>query len=587
MSGLLHTTAVTRFRSRWSQLRVTANVIAHLTNIILIKNKKMKTQITFLVLILSIHVNSQVSDKPPIVPYSAFGHWVWEDHLHTTASVNYLVNGFLDREIPVNVVIFDSPWSTAYNNFEWDSLRYTNYRDLIKNLHEKKIKVLLWYTAMVNSSSREVIHNTCPTFDYVVENKFCTSEGKIIKWMKGQGVHIDFTNPKAVDWWHIQVNKALDLGIDGWKVDASAIFLGDSILTSKGLLTQEEFKYLFYKDIFAYTTSKNPESIIYTYGQIYVKRWDKIIDFPPAQYSHAQWSGDFKGNFQGLSEQLLRIYNSAEKGYIAPACEIGGYNGKPSSKKELIRYTQLASVVPMMVNGGNYGAQNHHLPWNHDDETVDIYCKYANLHLKIAPYLFSESVERHNNGGSIIKNISKEKGSHRLGDNIFIQTITTDSDTVQIDFPGDGRWIDYWDKTKIYNSSENKVGYYPIDKYPIFIRSGSIIPIITSNDNNFVEFEIYPDNVSQYHYHKPNGQGTRYTDIKIEVNEKKGTISISSDTKQNFKFSVVCFKKPNSVKGVDRFNFDRENSMLIMKKSGSSFEIKINDLIGYKNINAL
>lgn len=541
----------------------------------------MKTIITFLLLIISIHVNSQESDKPPIVPYSAFGHWIWEDHIRTTASVNYLVNGYLNRDIPVNTVIFDSPWSTAYNNFEWDSLRYPNYRELINNLHKKNIKVLLWYTATIGLSSREVIHNKCPSFNFVVENNFSTSGSKTHRWLKGHGVHIDLTNPEAIEWWHKQVDKVLDMGIDGWKVDASAIYAGDSVLTSKGYLTQEEFRHLYFKDIFNYTKSKNPESIIYTYGQLHIKRWNKTINFPPIQYSHAQWSGDFKGDFKSMTEQLLKLYNSAEAGYVAPACEIGGYIGVPSSKNELIRYTQLASVVPVMVNGGNYGALDHHLPWNHDEETVDLYRKYAKLHLKISPYLFSESVEKHKSGGSIIKNISKEKGSHQLGDNIFVQTITSQSDTVNIKFPEDNRWIDYWDKTKIYNFSENRVDYYPIDKYPIFVRSGSIIPIKTSNDNRLVEFEIYPDSISQYLYHKPNGQGTEYTEIRIAVNEIRGTLSISSDTKQNFKFNVVCFKEPQSVKGVDRFEFDKDNSMLIMEKIGSSFEIKINALTGY------
>lgn len=547
----------------------------------------MKIILTSLLLTLLIQLNAQESNKPPIVPYSAFGHWIWEDHIRTTASVNYLVNGYLNRDIPVNVVIFDSPWSTAYNNFEWDSLRYPNYRVLIENLHEKNIKVILWYTATVNSSSKEVIYNKCPTFNYVVENKYCTSEGKPHRWMKGQGVHIDFTNSKAVNWWHSQLDKVIDMGIDGWKVDVSAIYLVDSVLTSKGMFAQEDFRYLYFKDIFEYSKLKNPESIIYSYGQFFRKKTKETINFPPIQYSHAQWSGDFKGDFKSMAEQLLRIYNTASAGYIAPSCEIGGYTGRPSSKKELIRYAQLASVVPIMVNGGNYGALDYHLPWNHDKETVDIYRKFVKLHQKISPYLFSESVERHINGGSIIKNITIEEGSHQLGDNIFIQTITSNCDTVEINFPENNRWIDYWDKTKIHNSSEKIVDYYPIDKYPVFVRSGSIIPTKSSNDDNFVEFLIYPDSISQYIYHQPNGKGTEYSDIKISVNENKETIYINSNTEQDFKFSVVCFKKPNSVKGVDIFDYYKEDSMLIMEKTGSSFEIQINDLTGYKNKNAL
>ncbi len=540
----------------------------------------MKTTLTFLFLILSIHVNSQESGKPPIVPFSAFGHWIWEDHIRTTASVNYLVNGFMDRDIPVNVVIFDSPWSTAYNNFEWDSLRYPNYRGLIKNMHEKNIKVLLWYTAMVNSTSKEVINNKCPTFDFVVENNYCTSEGEIIKWMKGHGVHIDFTNPEAVDWWHEQVDKVLDMGIDGWKVDASAIFLEDSVLTSKGYLTQQEFRYLYYMDIFEYTKSKNPESIIYTYGQVNSGTRKGTINLPPVQNSDAQWSGDFKGDFKGMAEQLLSLYNSAEADYIAPACEIGGYSGSPSSKKELIRYTQLASVVPVMVNGGGYGALDHHLPWNHDEETVDIYRKYVNLHLRIAPYLFSTSVDGHFGKKSIIRNPSLNHKSHLLGESIFVRAITTASDSIGVKFPGKNRWIDYWDMNQVYNPSDSIVKYYPLAKYPIFIKSGAIIPV-DQKDTLTVCFEIYPDQNSAYLYHMPIGKGTEYEDIKVAINEKSGNLTVKSDIQRHFIFKVVCFKQPKTVKGSDKWAYQAEESMVEIEKTGSSFAIQINDLNGY------
>ena len=59
---------------------------------------------------------------PPPWPEWAFHHWVWEDE-STQESALALVNGYLDRDIPVGAIIIDSPWETGYNtclNAQWD-----------------------------------------------------------------------------------------------------------------------------------------------------------------------------------------------------------------------------------------------------------------------------------------------------------------------------------------------------------------------------------------------------------------------------------------------------------------------------------
>ena len=63
------------------------------------------------------HLSAQ---NPPITPVWAFGHIAWEDSLNTGQGAMKLVDGYLERDIPVSAVIIDSPWSLAYNDFNWD-----------------------------------------------------------------------------------------------------------------------------------------------------------------------------------------------------------------------------------------------------------------------------------------------------------------------------------------------------------------------------------------------------------------------------------------------------------------------------------
>ncbi len=535
--------------------------------------------IGFLLAIVEL-AGAQEKAKPAVTPYWGFGHWIWEDQIHTSNTVRYLVDGYSKYDIPVDTVILDSPWSSAYNNFEWDATLYPDFEAMLQQLHAQDIRVILWYSGFVNKRSREVPLQQSPLFDPAVSQNYTVNDGGLSWWHKGEGAHIDFTNKAAVEWWHRQVDKVLKLGIDGWKVDISSAWLGDDISTSIGPLPNEEFRPYYYKDAFEYARSVNPDFMCYTYGHVLALQQE--FDLAPVEYSQGQWSGDFTGNFAGIAEQLTAIYKSAKSGYGAPACEIGGYWGEPSDKKSFIRYTQMASMVPLMVNGGNQGAVGFHLPWNYDEETISIYRDFVNLHKRFAPYLFSNSVEGHLHGGSIVKECSIERKSHRLGSDLFVQAITTDSDTVAIVFPQEGRWIDYWNTADVFSPASSATKEYPINRYPIFIRAGAIIPF-ESSDDEVVELMIYPCGESRFVYHKPAGPGVDYTDIVITLDEGTGLLEITSPEETEFRIKVVSFQNPTSVSGADRFEYDSETSELLIEKTGRAIQIEIEGLLGYSS----
>lgn len=79
---------------------------------------------------------------PPITPAWAFGHIVWEDSINTTQGAERIVNEYLERGIPVDAIIIDSPWCTAYNDFQWDTQRYADPASMIKGFMQKG--VLVW-----------------------------------------------------------------------------------------------------------------------------------------------------------------------------------------------------------------------------------------------------------------------------------------------------------------------------------------------------------------------------------------------------------------------------------------------------------
>src|SRR5438132_1098023 len=67
---------------------------------------------------------SSVGGRPPLSPPWAFGPWISSDIWRSGGEVRYAVTQFRDRGIPASVFVFDSPWETAYNDFQFNMTQF-------------------------------------------------------------------------------------------------------------------------------------------------------------------------------------------------------------------------------------------------------------------------------------------------------------------------------------------------------------------------------------------------------------------------------------------------------------------------------
>ena len=522
--------------------------------------------------------------KPPITPRWAFEHWVWEDNTNTQSSTQNLVKGYLDRNIPVGAVIIDSPWETAYNNFVWDAGRYPNPQQMINDLHTKGVRVILWITGFVNQVDENGNRN--PDYDFVKSRGYAVNNGQGFNWWKGYGVHIDFTNPNAKSWWHSKMESALNMGIDGWKVDMSADVLTDPVATSIGSISKADFKKYYYADLFDYSLSRNNQAI--SLARPYSSHQGGV----GASISKLSigWCGDFKGDFSGIASQKDNVYESALRGYGAPGIEVGGFSAPAPTKNSLIRYAQFGALTPLMENGGRNGGESQHLPWTWGSDAEAIYRYFATLHSELAPYQFSYGVEASLTGASILRGVDKSRSQHKLGEQVFVSVLTADTTSKQVTFPSGARWIDYWNEGQVYEGGSSINYSVPLNRYPIFLKAGAVLPMnvkngITAHGNassaGKITLQIYPYGVSSFTFHRPVGAGTGYSDVRINVDEARGTVAVSGSQAAAYRLRVKSFARPSAVSGADSWTYDSTAQTVIVDKQGQNFTVTINGLRGY------
>jgi len=425
-------------------------------------------------------------------------HWVWENE-GTQDTITEMVAQYHALGIPVGAIIIDRPWSTDCNTFIPDPARYPDLADYVKRWQASNLRVMIWATSVINEEASN--------FREAYDKGYFLSGGKTVSWWGGKGAFIDYDNPQAVEWWHGQMDQILDMGIDGWKVDASDIHMLKLLpgYSKKGLIGWRRYRDQTYNDFFNYTRERLGNDRV-----ISARPADDMLDiglplhFTSRNINFAGWVGDQDHSWAGLRDALDCLFLASIHNHVSSGSDIGGFRsgktGEYDPPKELfLRWAQLGAFCPVMENGGG----GEHRPWMIDGETAAIYKKFTLLHHALIPYIYSQAAYSYERR---LPTMRPTTGYYQylLGDDILVAPIVNEGNERRIIFPP-GEWIYMFDDSKIY-SGIKKLSF-PLDEFPVFIRRGAIIPM-QGADEDFVTVHIYPaEGTKQFGLYEENKTG--------------------------------------------------------------------------------
>nr|WNS50071.1 alpha-glucosidase [Halisarca dujardinii] len=432
---------------------------------------------------------------PSAYPEWAHYHWVWLDHSRSSQdNVMEYVNEYKSRNITVGAVNIDSGWSTGYNNFIVDTKKFPNASNLVDDLHKMNIRVILWATSVVDTTSS----NYQEAHDKGYFLKDILGQQAIIDWWHGKGGMVDYTNPDAVKWWHGQMDKAIELGIDGWKCDGTDpyVLLIPDATGKSGHVTRRQYSDAYYEDFFDYIRSKTGRTDKLIMSRPVDEEGPIYLKFSPKRVMISGWVGDQDPTFEGLQGCLRRYLQSAWAGYANFGSDIGGYrsgNGTLGRSKELfIRWAQLGAFSPLMENGGN----KEHRPWMFDtpgdkNETANIYRKLVDDHYQLIPYFLTIGSEALRKGTSSIHPLAKHDSfinkaidlfhpstfNYLLGSSFLVVPISAEGGSAEVTFP-DGHWVARWNTSSMYKGGETaSFKNLPLEIFPVFLKTNGLIPL--------------------------------------------------------------------------------------------------------------
>jgi alpha-D-xyloside xylohydrolase len=187
-----------------------------------------------------------------------------------------------------------------------------------------------------------------------------------------------------------------------------------------------------------------------------------------------------------MAESLRGGLSLALSGFGYWSHDIGGFEGTPDPVvfKRWIPFGLLSSHSRL------HGNESYRVPWNFDDESVDVLRRFTRLKLRLMPYLYAAAVTAHREGLPVMRPMVLEfpddpacsylDRQYLLGDSLLVAPVfSADGDTRY--YLPDGRWTD------LLTGRALEGGRWITERHefasvPLFVRPSSVIALGARTD---------------------------------------------------------------------------------------------------------
>lgn len=414
---------------------------------------------------------------PSMPPLWSFGIWMSRMSYFSADEVQEICDRMRDEHYPCDVIHLDTGWFRTDWLCEWkfNEERFPNPEKFIRGLKKQGYRVSLWQLPYVAEDAEQI--DEARANDYIGPlTKKQASEGSNFSALDYAGT-IDFTYPKATEWYKGLLKNLLDMGVVCIKTD-----FGENIHMDakyKGMspeLLNNLYALLYQKAAYEITKDVTGDGIVWARAA-----WAGCQRYP------LHWGGDSCSSWDGMAGSLKGGLHFGLSGFAFWSHDVPGFHTLPNFMNSIVddkvymRWTEFGVFSSHM----RYHGTNKREPWFYPN-IAPMVKKWWKLRYKLIPYIMEQSRKTTETGYAVLRALVFEHPNDRVcwhiddeyyfGDSFLVAPVMNSEDCRDIYLP-EGKWVNFFTGERIEGGRWLYGVKVPLDEMPVYVREGDVISV--------------------------------------------------------------------------------------------------------------
>ncbi len=438
---------------------------------------------------------TKLTGRQPLPPFWTLGYITSKYGYHNEKEAYGAIDSLKRRNYPVDGIVLDLYWygvETDMGRLEWDRKQWPNHKKMLDDMNAKGIHIVPIHQPYINKIGALDNYNFLESKGLLTKDADANTKD-VTTWV-GEAGMFDIANPDTREWMWNRMKPLTAEGLSGWWGDLGEPEVHPVEIVHANGETAEE------------------------YHNYYGNEWSKMIyegfrkDFPDMrpmlmmrggttglqQYSVFPWTSDVARSWEGFQAQNKLMLSSGLSGLGYMSNDVGGFaidSKHPYDPELYVRWIQAGTFSPVLRTHAQDKPEPYHYP-----KQESIIKKFINMRYQWLPYNYTLAYENATLGYPLMRQVNfhgdndSEKfadlsDEYLWGDNILIAPVMTKGTRMRkVTFPA-GQWIDWNNPRHTYNGGTTATINAPLATLPMFVKTGSFIPLSMQKMENTSKYD--------------------------------------------------------------------------------------------------